>query len=573
MIRQTILFLLLFSIFGANTLYSQISPGKLSRFHKDIEGITNCTKCHELGKDVSNDKCLECHLSVRNRINSGNGYHNSKDVTDKQCAKCHSDHHGREFELIYWKDGKDKFDHNLTGYSLEAKHRLSECEKCHIPPFISKDDVKTDKNNSIDRTLIGLNSSACITCHHDEHGNQLTDRCLDCHNYEGWKPTVGFDHDSTSYQLTGKHIDTDCEKCHKLLPALPPVFPESIPKPDSVAWYAEYSDLDFVRCKSCHEDTHKGKLGNDCKKCHQTSGFKNIIGGDKQFDHSQTDYKLEGRHIGVDCKKCHTTENLTDDLKYKFCIDCHKDEHQEQFADRPDKGACESCHIVDRFLPSNYDVEQHQKSRYPLTGSHLATPCIACHKEIEIFGRTCACFDFPDLSCIACHKDTHEGQADKWIKQTGCDYCHTTDSWRKVETFDHDSSRFKLVEKHQKVACLDCHQVADTLTETERIVLQPLDMNCIACHEDIHQGQFVQLDIDEKKTTCDRCHSSKSWKELMFDHNRDSRYKLDGAHIKVACIKCHPQLQTPDGKVYIAYKPLGMECADCHGGSVPKESK
>ncbi len=570
MIRWTTILLGISFILFSSPVDAQISPGKLSRFHKDIEGIANCTKCHELGKDVSNDKCLECHHSIRNRIDNSEGYHSSDEANGLKCAKCHSDHHGREFELVYWKDGKDNFDHNLTGYRLEAKHKLSDCNKCHKASFVSEDYAKSDTNNSIDRTLLGLNSSDCISCHRDEHGTQLNDRCLACHNYEGWKPTVGFDHDSTRYPLKDKHIKTDCVKCHNYVVAPAPVFPDIISKPDSVGWFAEYSNLNFATCKSCHDDTHKGKLGDDCKSCHQTTGFKNISGGEKQFDHSKTDYKLEGRHVNVECKKCHVSGKMTDELNFKLCSDCHKDEHKEQFADRADKGACESCHTVDSFLPSNYDVEQHQKSRYPLTGSHLATPCIICHKEIESEPEPYAQFDFSNLSCLGCHKDIHDKQADKWITRSGCEYCHTTDSWHKMETFNHDSSRFKLIDKHQKVVCLDCHQFSDLSTGVKKVVLQPLAMTCVSCHQDIHQGQFVRLEIGEKNTACDRCHSSKGWKELFFNHNRDSRYKLDGAHDKVKCNKCHAQLQALDGKVYIAYRPLGMLCADCHGGSGPK---
>ncbi|MFZ4401794.1 MAG: hypothetical protein ACOYO1_17325, partial [Bacteroidales bacterium] len=40
---------------------AQISPGELSNYHSHLEGISNCTKCHVLGEQLSNDKCLACH--------------------------------------------------------------------------------------------------------------------------------------------------------------------------------------------------------------------------------------------------------------------------------------------------------------------------------------------------------------------------------------------------------------------------------------------------------------------------------------------------------------------------------
>ena len=37
-------------------VYAQISPGDLAKVHSQLEGMTNCTKCHTLGDKVSNDK-------------------------------------------------------------------------------------------------------------------------------------------------------------------------------------------------------------------------------------------------------------------------------------------------------------------------------------------------------------------------------------------------------------------------------------------------------------------------------------------------------------------------------------
>ena len=47
-------------------------------------------------------------------------------------------------------------------------------------------------------------------------------------------------------------------------------------------------------------------------------------------------------------------------------------------------------------------------------------------------------------------------------------------------------------------------------------------------------------------------------------HDRDSRYKLDGAHARLACATCHkPELR--GGKRLVFYKPLPLTCAGCHG--------
>ena len=50
---------------------AQISPGKLSRYHESLEGISNCTRCHVLGEEVSNAKCLECHTPIQSQTSAG----------------------------------------------------------------------------------------------------------------------------------------------------------------------------------------------------------------------------------------------------------------------------------------------------------------------------------------------------------------------------------------------------------------------------------------------------------------------------------------------------------------------
>jgi hypothetical protein len=60
-----------------------------------------------------------------------------------------------------------------------------------------------------------------------------------------------------------------------------------------------------------------------------------------------------------------------------------------------------------------------------------------------------------------------------------------------------------------------------------------------------------------------------AWKgsELKFDHNRDSKYKLEGKHKTVKCIECHVP-STKDGPLSSArFRNLkGKSCASagCH---------
>jgi hypothetical protein len=87
-----------------------------------------------------------------------------------------------------------------------------------------------------------------------------------------------------------------------------------------------------------------------------------------------------------------------------------------------------------------------------------------------------------------------------------------------------------------------------------------LPVTCESCHRDPHAGQFARAG---QGTACERCHSSETTRAVRFDHRRDSAYKLDGAHAKLACTACHRTVSRPGG-VHVLYKPLPTKCSGCH---------
>jgi hypothetical protein len=94
-------------------------------------------------------------------------------------------------------------------------------------------------------------------------------------------------------------------------------------------------------------------------------------------------------------------------------------------------------------------------------------------------------------------------------------------------------------------------------------------LQCQECHQDVHGGQFSIVDNvgagQSKDTNCARCHTPNNWTPDKFDHNRNSSFKLDGAHLKVACAGCHKETVGQDKPVRI-FKPLDKSCSSCHGG-------
>lgn len=157
-------------------VFAQISPGELSKVHEQLEGLSNCTQCHVLGKKVTNEKCLDCHKEIINLISKKEGYHASTEVQGNDCFNCHSEHHGKNFKLINIE--KDNFDHSLTGYKLEGKHGQIKCEECHKKEFIQPE-VSQKKEVG---TFLGLNTK-CLSCHDDYHQKTLSSDCASCHGF------------------------------------------------------------------------------------------------------------------------------------------------------------------------------------------------------------------------------------------------------------------------------------------------------------------------------------------------------------------------------------------------------
>ena len=547
--------------------FGQISPGELSKYHRKLEGLDNCTQCHVLGKEVANTKCISCHTLIESRQTEGKGFHASALVKTERCAKCHLEHFGLDFAVVHWKEGIEKFDHAATGWELQGAHKKQECRACHIPKFLADETVRADKNTNVESSFLGL-SSQCLSCHADEHGEQMTNECLNCHTQEAWTPAAKFSHDNSKYRLTGKHVTTECVKCHKPVAASDFAENKLIEKNRPSERFV-YNGLQFSSCVNRHKDAHEGKLGTNCAGCHNTDAFK-VEGVAKDFDHNKTGFPLLGKHVSVTCTKCHTGEKMTEPLAHALCSDCHKDRHAGQFANRTDGGKCESCHSIDGFTPARFGIAEHAQTKYPLTGSHLAVPCIFCHTEQSKKNNVAVLkYDFAGTTCKNCHADAHKGQLDKFVSQSGCEFCHSTESWHRV-TFNHDSTRFPLVGKHISTQCMKCHTKENAGTEHETVRMAPLPLVCEQCHQDIHRKQFVRAELAETETACKRCHSPEGWKVLTFDHNRDARFSLEGAHANVACLKCHIQTEDSEGKSYVVYRPLGIACADCHS-ELPKQ--
>jgi hypothetical protein len=565
------------------------SPGPLARGHEALEGLSRCTDCHAAGQKLSPERCLACHVELKERVAKGVGFHGRLGQAERgACETCHHDHLGRDAPLVEWgAGGRDRFDHARTGAPLKGKHARTACAKCHDPRLVSEPQIRALLAKRPGRaTLLGLPGS-CSACHFDEHRGQCPTDCKKCHDEQAWKPARGFDHGRTGYALTGKHAKVECAKCHprredETTPA------DAFPAPLSRS-FPTYRPLPHARCTDCHKkDPHEGRFGESCESCHGTASWKEMQGrGKENAFHAKTKYPLLGAHLETACRSCHGPfageKARYKGLPFQACTDCHLDAHLGQLAraGRPAPG-CETCHVVQGWVPARYELEQHARSIYPLDGAPRAVACGACHPHDERLGarvpaavrsRVAAQGRPVKVStavlaragierCESCHKDVHAGQFKPraTTQPSQCLVCHQPTAWSQL-TFDHNKdSRFPLAGKHAKAACAACHPRRGE----GPVRYRPVELVCAGCHTDVHGGQLRRK--GNAGNDCGRCHDATSWKPApRFVHAPPfTEYRLRGKHgPPLKCEACHHKFMVA-GVPTVRYRPLPTSCEGCH---------
>ncbi len=416
------------------------------------------------------------------------------------------------------------------------------CFRCHGSALETADGKRISQDCDLCHT-IQTPQAVGVFADLSNHNLELGVDCLKCHSYGSWTQAEKFRHEDAEYQLVGAHEKVDCDKCHPQVTS-------------SDLGILRYKGLEHGNCIPCHDDPHVEKFGVDCRECHNESDWRQIP--EDKLDHAKTDYPLAGKHAAVECDKCHRTDRIVDPIDFTDCTGCHEDKHLGQFADRSDLGKCDSCHSIDGFMPASYDLAEHQESRYPLELSHAAVPCNACHAKTLIEGTETARFDFDERECEDCHLDYPQSHFIDIQEKMVCRDCHLPQQWKEM-IYDHDQIEFALTGKHSSVACLSCHTTTGAGTPEERVVYQKLPGSCFDCHGETHVDQFAE-------DSCEKCHDTQGWQETLFEHNRDSSFKLEGKHLDVTCWQCHLEETTDEGRVFRRFKPIDVECRSCHAG-------
>lgn len=496
--------------------------------HKGRFGTETCGGCHPSGGPGWEDMiyahdtktkfaltgahqkadCVSCH---RNKEPKGFERFASAD-----CASCHkhTEAHCGQFGMencerchVRGGDRTSKFDHSVTRFKLDGAHADPSCDACHKPAKLG--DSAACKNTV---KYTGLDPG-CLSCHEDKlHKGELGNDCAKCHTGGRTWNIVAFDHNRDSrFALTGFHGIVDCASCHP----------------------GRKFKVDKLACSDCHtkDDVHEAKLGNDCAKCHETTG------GAPKFDHDvHTRFLRTGVHARIECGRCHflpppeqrvvgagSTEEVALaaqappgaplDLQFRApgqdCATCHPDPHRvyaqpASSTTKPRVLDCAECHGAESWKrpPKN---GYHERAGFALTGAHTVLSCGLCHSGGTLqTGR--------GEQCGSCHvqDDVHAGAFGK-----DCGRCHEQLGWRPV-SFSHMETGYVLEGVHRVLDCRECHNAGN----------YQIGSKCWSCHlgdyrgAGYHQGDAL-VAVDKKVSIspvtgkgsldCGECHNQFSF--------------------------------------------------------------
>lgn len=409
----------------------------------------------------------------------------------------------------------------------------------------------------------GVTNQKCLSCHQNVnhrgglHPTFASKPCIACHvEHKGrafsiidWKFVGGHDtfkHETTGFRLENYHADIACTKCHVRR---------------LKTGHTSYVGLS-TDCQSCHKGVHgfrRVELAARCETCHQSGkALRGQLLQNWSTEHARySGVKLEGLHTSLACTKCHTDARMTGRSPPRKCLDCHTPPHPVTNV----TVNCASCHSQN--TPLKNATVNHSKFGFVLTGQHAKAACGDCHKRKSPTALVPVTKRRATRTCADCHAtNSHPLTA----TTANCGKCHSSSTW-KGATVDHSKFGFALYGEHAHLGCAKCHKGRGKPNYTEGA--------CINCHthKNAHQGQFADK-------PCATCHIEGGKRTTPFDHDRDTRFPLLGAHgklkAKADCVRCHENKIYRTGKTSCSdcHKDnhrgqLGNNCAKCHSPLVP----
>jgi hypothetical protein len=460
-----------------------------------------------------------------------------------------------------------------------------DCLKCHDAgqgvPNAQCLACHKDLKASIDRknTFHGLAvvKLQCINCHTDHKGRNFDSTIVE---------QKTFDHETTGHPLIGKHKEVKCADCHKETRA------KMMIRKTDIRYFGPMQN-----CKSCHtkHDVHLyvGEYAaKDCNACHNEYKWKEVPLA--KFDHFKaTNFKLEGKHAEMTCAKCHTPNGdkvgpsvyKWQGLKSDMCLSCHKPYHKENLSPKFNNGQCIKCHTQDTWKIPKFN--HGGVANMELKGKHATAQCVKCHVQTPVQADTTYKFlkgvdnvspkkwTGLQAACITCHKDIHQSGgyiSTRFGKMDKCQTCHNERGFKEGVNFNHNlDTSFKIDGKHRELTCIKCHINTDIKKVESVRVYKFKDIekdNCVICHKSPHLKTFSKKMLEKR---CNSCHVTTSWKDKKndgtFNHSNDTRFPLDGKHLRIKCEECHKE---GEAKIFKFNFSEQQFCVGCHA-NVHKE--
>jgi len=339
------------------------------------------------------------------------------------------------------------------------------------------------------------------------------------------------------------------------------------------------------------QSPHGNELRINCAQCHDSEGWSMNYETIK-FDHSVTDFQLEGTHQQTDCKLCH--ETLVFNEAPSQCVSCHSDIHSMSVGND-----CISCHTTENWLVDDIP-ELHEENGFPLIGAHSNLSCIECH-----ISDTNVRFDNIGNECISCHQDdyatTQNPNHESAGYSTNCLECHNPlgVGWG-TDNINHDFFPLTLGHDIQDCNechttgtysdvspdCVSCHQNDFANTSNPDHSSGGFSTNCVACHTtnpgwtpaDFSNHDFFPLTLGHDIQDCNECHTTSTYSDVSPDcvscHQNDYTNTTNPNHSSVGyptdCVSCHTTNPgwTP-ATVNHDFFPLTLghdiqDCNECH---------
>jgi len=503
----------------------------------------DCASCHAGNYVNTPNTCSGCHLPDYNQTT--NPQHASAQFpTD--CLQCHNEsawqpstfqHDGPGYFPIYSGAHNGEWDNCSDCHTNSANFSVFSCINCHEH---NKTDMD-EEHSGIDG--YSYNSADCYACHPDGSANGA------------------FNHNNTSFPLTGAHTGATCSECH-------------------TNGYTGTSSL----CYDCHQTAYTGTanpnhtltgIPTTCSDCHTT----NAGWAPATFPIHDQYYVFNGAHIAIasECASCH---NGNYNSTPTTCSGCHMPDYNsttspshitEQFPTE-----CLICHNETAWIPS---VFNHQNTSFPLTGAHTGADCSECHQN-GYTGTTSVCYDCHQADFIQSLNPNHTLLN---IPNT-CSDCHTTQPGWAPATFPIHNQYYQLNGAHAAIAndCNACHNGNYNNTPN----------TCAGCHiQDYNSTTNPNHAIAQYPTDCLLCHTETAWVPSTFNHDIQYFPIYSGEHqgewntcsdchpnpsnyAVFTCLTCHEQAETDQEHEGIdEYIYNSNACLECHPtGSTDKSN-